>query len=125
MRKNKHSGGGKGMSRIFNSKNRYVLSDMRGDSDEDRDEHPEMNGIPRELREIPVSEYQIPSDFMPFHGAQDYMVTQARLNPLIRQGKCYEYVYVDRVSEDGKTAWATMRPNYAGKFHYVKTIVLT
>ena len=119
MRKNKHSGGGKGMSRMFKSKKREVLSDMRGDSDEDTDEHPEMNGIPRVLPIIPVSEYQIPSDFMPYRDAKDYYWT-AR-NPLITQGKCYEYVYVDRGSEDGKTAWATMRPNYAGKFHYVKT----
>jgi len=129
MGKNKHSGGGKGMSRMikpisgmFKSKKHNVLSDMRGDSDEDTDEHPEMNGIPRVLPIIPVSEYQMPSDFMPYRDAKDYWVTQSRPIPLITQGKCYEYVYVDRVSEDGKTAWATMRPNYAGKYHYVKTI---
>jgi hypothetical protein len=108
------------ISGMFKSKKRYVLSDQRGDSDEDTDEHPEINGIPRKLPIIPVSEYQIPSDFRPFRGAQDYMATQARPIPPIIQGKCYEYVYVDRVSEDGKTAWSTMQPNYAGKFHYVK-----
>jgi hypothetical protein len=133
MGKNKHYGGGKGMSKMPNPikgirnaarrmfDNQEALSDMRGDSDEDTDEHPEMNGIPRVLPIIPVSEYQMPSDFMPYRDAKDYWVTQARLIPLITQGKCYEYVYVDRVSEDGKTAWATMRPNYAGKFHYGKT----
>ena len=134
MGKNKHSGGGKGMSKMPNPikgirnaarsmfGSQEELSDMRGDSDEDRDEHPEMNGIPRKLPIIPVSEYQIPSDFRPYRDVKDYMATQARPIPPIRQGKCYEYVYVDRVGEDEKTAWATMRPNYAGKFHYVKTI---
>jgi hypothetical protein len=126
--KKKHSGGGPVMSRmikpikeIFNRETRQNPSDQQGDSDEDLDEHPEMNGRPRVLPIIPVSEYQIPSDFMPYRGAIDDYVTERNLNPLIRQGKCYEYVYVDRVSQDGKTAWATMRPNYAGKFHYVKT----
>jgi hypothetical protein len=136
MGKNKHSGGGKGMSKMpnpikgirniarkmFNREEDEDLYDMRGDSDEDNDEHPEMNGIPRKLPIIPVSEYQIPSDFRPYRDVKDYWVNYEMQNPLIKQGKCYEYVYVDRVSEDEKTAWATMRPNYAGKFHYVKTI---
>jgi hypothetical protein len=129
MRKNKNSGGGPGPSKmlkrikgIFKRKEDEDLNDMRGDSDEDNDEHPEMNGIPRKLRIIPVSEYQIPSDFRPYRDYKDYWVNYEMQNPLIRHGKCYEYVYVDRVGEDEKTAWATMRPNYAGKFHYVKTI---
>ena len=123
MGKNKNSGGGPGPSKLLRRlfKTPEDPYHQRGDSDEDRDEHPEMNGRPRVLPIIPVSEYQIPSDFMPYRDAKDYWVTYERQNPLIKQGKCYEYVYVDRVSEDGKTAWATMRPNYAGKFHYVKT----
>jgi hypothetical protein len=128
MGKNKHSGGGPGMSKMPNPikgirniarrmSDRQEPEDpyhQRGDSDEERDDDEEMRGIPRVLPIIPVSEYQIPSDFKRYRGAIDHYWSGRKL--LIDRGKCYEYVYVDRMSQDENTAWATMRPNYVGEY---------
>lgn len=132
MGKNKHSGGGLGPSkmlkgmrnisrRVFgrqgdSDSDEDLYDPHRGDSDEESEGDEEMRGTPRKLPIIRVSEYQIPGNFRRYRGSIDDYVTERNLNPLIRRGKCYEYVYVDRMSQDGNTAWATMRPNYAGEY---------
>ena len=119
MGKHKHSGGGKGMSKmlkpitgLFNRKeNDDDVYDQHGDSDDDAgEEYEEDEGEPRVLPIVIVSEYQIPPDFKPYR----YQTPHSQF----KLGKCYEYVYVDKVSQDGKTAWATMRPNFAGTYLY-------
>ena len=124
MGKNKYSGGGLGPSkmrrRIFKREDSDEdLYDQQGNSDEEgpRDEAEEMEaeemkGESRVLPIVNVKEYEIPSDFRPYRGNIDHFGQK----PLIEEGKCYEYVYVDRTSQDGNTAWATMLPNYAGEY---------
>ena len=116
MRKNKHSGGGLGSSKMLGSQEPEDPYDQRGDSDEESEEDEEMRGIPRVLPMVIVDEYQIPRDFKRYRGAIDHYWTGRNSNVLIDRNKCYEYVYVDRMSQDGNTAWATMRPNYAGEY---------
>ncbi len=121
MGKHKHSGGGKGMSKMLKpikglfkrKENDDDVYDQHGDSDDDeeyKEYEEEDEEIPRVLPIVIVSKYQIHRDFKPYKAQTPHSH--------FKLGKCYEYVYVDSVSPDGKTAWATMRPNFAGTYLY-------
>jgi hypothetical protein len=80
--------------------------------------------LQRELPIIRVPEYEIDRGFKQYRTPDvfKYFDRHVKRYPypyptrdILDPGKCYEYVYVDRFGPGGRF-YATMRPNYAGKY---------
>ena len=112
MGKNKHSGGG-------NCQGRECVRE-----EDDVVQEPELQ---RELPIIRVPEYEIDRGFKQYRTPDVYKFFDRHVKryprypypyptrDILDPGKCYEYVYVDRFGTGGRF-YATMRPNYAGKY---------